>query len=308
MKVSVLTVTYNHEKYVAQAIDSALRQRTDFPYEIVVSEDCSTDGTRAVVEPLAARHPDKVRLLLNDRNLGAHRNFLQAYTACRGEYVALLDGDDYWTAPHKLQRQVEFLDAHPECAFCFHDALMIHEGSDREHPCRPPEQKPIFDLVDLLPDNFIYGVTVLFRNRLIDRFPDWVFDLKIGDWPFYLLLARHGRIGYLEGTMAVYRKLRSGMMSRVSLADERRFRRALYGHLERDLGAEYAPVIRAFARLWDSQLALEERGRKLEQDVRDLHGYARDLEAQIHARDEHARRLEEQVTTLLWAWYRSRAR
>ena len=126
MKVSVLTITYNHEKYIAQAIESVLIQEVNFDYELVIGEDCSTDKTREIVIDYQRKYPHKIRLLLNEKNLGMHRNFAQTYHACRGQYIAVLEGDDFWTSPHKLQKQVDFLDNNPDFAICFHNMQVIN--------------------------------------------------------------------------------------------------------------------------------------------------------------------------------------
>ena len=127
MKVSVHMITYNHEKFIAQAIESALMQQVDFDYEIVIGEDCSTDRTREIVVAYQQRHPDKIRLLLHEQNVGVSLNDIRVYRACRGEYVAWLEGDDYWTSPHKLQKQADFLDSHPACSACFHPVTVFFE-------------------------------------------------------------------------------------------------------------------------------------------------------------------------------------
>ena len=119
-KVSVVMLTYNHEKFIAQAIESVLIQRTNFPIELVVGEDCSTDGTREIVRRYAAARPDIIRLVFHEKNVGAYENGQDVLAACQGEYIALLEGDDYWTSPDKLQRQADYLDAQPACALCFH--------------------------------------------------------------------------------------------------------------------------------------------------------------------------------------------
>jgi len=124
VKVSVLLKAYNHEPFIARALASVLEQRTDFPFEIVIGEDCSTDGTRAVLLGMRDRDP-RIRLLLRDRNLGNIRNLTDTLAACRGEYVALLDGDDYWTSADKLQTQAAFLDAHPHYSSCAHNAVVV---------------------------------------------------------------------------------------------------------------------------------------------------------------------------------------
>src|SRR6476659_1088354 len=114
VKVSVLIVTYNHEKFIETAVRSALAQEADFEFEIVIGEDCSKDGTAAVVKKLAAEFPDRIRAVCNEKNLGLHQNYRQSYFRCRGQYIALLEGDDIWTDKRKLQKQVAYLDASKE--------------------------------------------------------------------------------------------------------------------------------------------------------------------------------------------------
>src|SRR5438132_1821213 len=102
MKLSVMMITYNHERFIAQALDSILAQRVNFDYEIVIGEDCSTDGTRDILMDFHRRYPDRIVLLLRDHNLGVMRNFEATLGACRGRYLALLEVDDYWTSENKL--------------------------------------------------------------------------------------------------------------------------------------------------------------------------------------------------------------
>ncbi len=131
IKVSVIFITYNHEKYVEKALRSVCEQETDFAYEVVVGEDCSTDSTREILKRVAEEYPDKVRLLFRDKNFG--RPTLNVYNTtmeCRGEYLAYLEGDDYWTDKKKLQKQVTFLEEHPEYIACTHDCVMIDENGD----------------------------------------------------------------------------------------------------------------------------------------------------------------------------------
>ena len=119
-KVSVLMIAYNEEQFVKQAIQSVLMQKANFEYELVIGEDCSTDRTREIVLEFQRKYPDRIRLLLAKRNLGASVNWIRTLRGCRGQYVANLDGDDYLTSAHELQKQADFLDAHPECSICFH--------------------------------------------------------------------------------------------------------------------------------------------------------------------------------------------
>ncbi|MCI9486857.1 MAG: glycosyltransferase [Lachnospiraceae bacterium] len=116
VKVSVMILAYNHENYIRQALESVVGQRTNFRFEAVVGEDCSTDGTREIVREYARKYPDVVKPLFRKKNLGACRNVVSTLRRCRGEYVAFLECDDYWTDMEKLQKQADYLDAHPECA------------------------------------------------------------------------------------------------------------------------------------------------------------------------------------------------
>ena len=131
VKLSVIFITYNHEKYAEKALRSVCEQETDFQFEVVVGEDCSTDSTREILRRVAAEYPDKVRLLFREKNFG--RPTLNVYNTtreCRGEYLAYLEGDDYWTDEHKLQKQVTFLEEHPEYIACTHDCVMVDENGN----------------------------------------------------------------------------------------------------------------------------------------------------------------------------------
>ena len=125
MLVSIWMITYNHENYIREAIDSVLMQETDFEYEIVIGEDCSTDNTRAILLEYKEQFPDKFKLLLHEENLGIVDNMLTTFKACSGKYVAMLEGDDAWTDPTKLQKQVDFLETHPEYVVTYHNIELV---------------------------------------------------------------------------------------------------------------------------------------------------------------------------------------
>ena len=174
MKVSIIMLTYNHEKFIAQAVKSALFQLTDFDYEIVIGDDCSTDRTQEIIRELAIKNPEKIRPILRQKNLGASKNFLSVLASCQGEYIAMLEGDDYWISPDKLQKQVDMLDANPELAISFHNIICFYEdGSKQPWEYCQRNQKPISTLEDLLHGNFIPTCSVMFRNGLIKDFPEW---------------------------------------------------------------------------------------------------------------------------------------
>src|SRR3989442_14564986 len=127
MKLSVCLITYNHERFITQALESALAQKTNFEFEIVVGEDCSADHTRQILVEYQQRYPNTIRWMLPGKNLGPNRNFARTLQAWRGQYIALLEGDDYWIFPRKLQEQGNFLDWHAECAIYFHALRVFQE-------------------------------------------------------------------------------------------------------------------------------------------------------------------------------------
>jgi glycosyltransferase involved in cell wall biosynthesis len=222
-KVSVCVQAYNHAPYIAQALDSVLMQETDFDYELIIGEDESSDGTREICIRYAEQHPDRIRLFLrsredviyiNGRATGRY-NFVENFRAARGEYIALLDGDDYWTDPHKLQKQVDLLDAHPDYAMCFHSVRKIDDDGNDLGVIQPPGRKTTYTLQEILVRNFIPSLSVMFRNRDFDALPDWFWRSPIGDWPLHILNALDGDIGYIDEVMGVYRMHAKGFMNRV---------------------------------------------------------------------------------------------
>jgi glycosyltransferase involved in cell wall biosynthesis len=220
VKVSVTIITYNQEGYIGQALDSALGQDTDFEYEVVVGEDCSSDRTRHVLLEYQHKHPDRLRLILNDWNMGAAANYDRILKTCRGEYIALLDGDDFWTSPRKLRRQVEFMDAHPGCPMCFHPARMIFEDGNRESCIWGPKvDKKFFSLADILRTVFIPVSSTFVRGELFRRLPEACFASQGGDWGQYVTLAKSGDIGFVNEVMSAYRVHPGGVWSAMSIEE-----------------------------------------------------------------------------------------
>lgn len=212
-KVSISITAFNHEPYIAQAIESALMQRTDFPIEILIGEDQSVDRTRAIALRYQRLFPGIIRLFLHDhppgyQRLNGRNNFLCNLNHARGEYIALLDGDDYWTDRKKLQKQANFLDRNRECSSCFHHVL-IEEESARAPVLRGNSggMKDRYYLEDIITGNFIYTCSVMFRKWRPWLLPNWYRKLPIGDWPLHVINAAHGGpIGFINSTMGVYRK------------------------------------------------------------------------------------------------------
>jgi glycosyltransferase involved in cell wall biosynthesis len=215
MKVSVIIVTFNHEQFIAEAIRSVLAQKTSFPYEIIISEDCSSDQTRSIVGEFHATHPDQIRVLLSNYNLCTSEVLLRALVASQGDYVALLDGDDYWTCSTKLQRQVEFLDTHSEYSLCHHNMHVLEDGIVTR-TYNPPTQPKVSHLRDLILSNFIATGSVMFRRIDVSSFPPWFSTVYCGDWALHVLNCLRGQIGYLSESLGVYRVHSGGAWSGLS--------------------------------------------------------------------------------------------
>ena len=209
--LTVLTLAHNQSAYIGKAIESVLAQRTDFPVEHIIVDHCSTDGTQDVIAAYADRHTS-IRPVLLARRSSKGANVRALFSRCRSKYAALCDGDDYFTDPLKLQKQVDFLEAHPECGLCFHPVDVLYEDGSPSRVYPPEELLPgglrkFYTLKDLLFANLIQTNSVVYRWRFTEGLPDW-FDptLVPGDWYWHLLHAETGLIGYLRAHMAVYRR------------------------------------------------------------------------------------------------------
>ncbi len=259
IKVTVILLTYNHERFIAQALESVLAQQTDFPFEVIISEDYSTDRTREIALAYHQRDPALVRLSLSANNENTNHVFTRAWYAARGQYVAMLDGDDYWTSPHKLQRQASFLDGNPACVISFHQVrTLLSDGTYARRPYTSTSLATVTHLDDLLEDNYIAGCSAMIRRNSVREFPAWYYAAQFGDWPLYLLAAQNGAICFLPECMGIYRYHGGGLWNRLDRLQQlaatisflRSIRRAFdphrdrivkrsIGRLEYDLAAAY---------------------------------------------------------------------
>lgn len=244
MKVSVSVVTYQHAATARQALDGVLRQRTDFPFEVIVGDDASTDGTQRLLEEVRAEAPEVVRLILRTTNAGdiGLTNVMSTIDAARGEYVAFLDGDDFWTAPHKLQRQVDFLDAHPECALCAHRVEHLRSDGVRILSPAPRGGGGTHDVGALIVRNFAPKISTVVRRSALAALPEWyrTSTLASGDWLLNVLVGRTGRVGFIDEAMAVHRLHHASVTMRYGtermLTDKLRALAMLREHVPQALG------------------------------------------------------------------------
>ncbi len=203
--VCVGLATYNQEAFIAQAIDGILSQKTSFPVRLVISDDGSTDKTADICRAYQHKYPDRIELLLAHRNtnFGICWVLHSRSGKCGAKYIAECEGDDYWTDPLKLQKQVEFLEAHPSCSMVFTAAVEDRSGS--RIVFRPDRIQEVYPSASLLSENYIRNCTVLYRNVMKGEYPDWLSQMPVGDWPLHILHSLHGDIGYIDEPTAVYR-------------------------------------------------------------------------------------------------------
>lgn len=244
MKLSVMMITYNHDRYIAQALASILAQRVNFDYEIIVAEDNSTDGTRDIVLDFYRRYPGRIVPILRDRNLGPMRNFKETLAVCRGEYVAVLEGDDYWTHEDKLQTQINFLDGHLDYAICCHRAQFVDETRGGQSGILPILPAGTYTIADLFDGNWIVTCSVMYRWGSVGSLPDWFLTLKMGDWPLHILVGRAGKIYLMDEVMSVYRIHQGGVWSSLPHLDRVRATSGMLTALDEHLGFQYTRTIR----------------------------------------------------------------
>ncbi len=215
--VQVIVVTYNHATYIEQAVNSVLTQETSFPFQVLVLDDCSTDGTQAILLALQSRHPDRLSLSLAAVNCNNNRTFAEAIEKSRASYVAWLDGDDFWCSTKKLQKQVELMEAHPECSMSFHNVMEVAEDRTTLLSFRFKEtQKRVLGLDDLWDYNPIGGCSPMLRGGLIKAFPQWFSNVLWADWALCFLYVELGTLLYLPGVFGVYRVHANGLWSGMS--------------------------------------------------------------------------------------------
>ena len=199
--VSVVMMTYNHASYITQAVESVVDQHCDFSIELLIGEDFSSDGTSDICEQLQNKYPDLIRLFVAHGNVGITANFLRLVCRAKGKYIALLEGDDYWVFPNKLQKQVEMMEAHPDYSWC---------GAKTINRTFWVKEKNFFTLEDTLHRFILHTSSIMFRSEILEsypRFPDIVGWISM----LYAYLAEHGKCGFLNEVVSYYRHHEGGL-------------------------------------------------------------------------------------------------
>ncbi|RZK14926.1 MAG: glycosyltransferase [Flavobacterium sp.] len=200
-KISFCCISYNHEKFIQDTLDGFASQDLPYDYEIVICDDNSTDQTATIISNNRGKFKN-FHFKKNDINLGPVKNFVQALEMCEGEYIALCEGDDFWTDPFKIQKQVDFLETHPEYVGVHHAVKVIRESTNQSEIWT--EAKETISIFDLTLRNRIMTVSCMFRNR-VEGFPTWISNLPVGDYPLNVFNAQFGLFKLLPGVMATYR-------------------------------------------------------------------------------------------------------
>ena len=196
---------FNSEQWISKALDSVLLQRTNFPIEIVIGDDCSTDGTIAIARAYQEQNPHMIRVLERTRNVGMQRNYYETFEQCQGKYIAWLDADDCWTDPEKLAVQVQILESDPLISACGHFVRQVTKDGEvnrERYPSVPPGR---YGLKEIVLRNFVPSPSIMFRNGIHRDLPNWYFDLiGLVDWPILVLAGLSGDIVLIDRVMADY--------------------------------------------------------------------------------------------------------
>ncbi len=207
--VSVVMITYGHEKYIEEAIKGVFLQKTNFPLELIISNDKSPDSTDEIVKNIIKSAPENisVKYIQHTENIGMLPNLISTLKMAEGKYIAVCEGDDYWTDENKLQKQTDFLEKNEDFMLTFHN-VFIRNGEtlriDLDYEKRL-SSKNVYTINDLSKGNFIHTLSAVFRNMKIE-FPEWYFSSFLGDYPIWLWLSKKGKIKYFPEKMGVYRE------------------------------------------------------------------------------------------------------
>jgi len=220
--VSINCITYNHEDYIAEAIEGFLMQKTNFDFEILIGEDCSTDHTLQIVEEYVKKYPEKIKLISSESNVGSRENAVRLHKNSKGKYIALCEGDDYWIDPYKLQKQINFLKENRECTLCFHNAFFV-KGTKK---INLKSKKTLVNKVnyyfredgnysagDLAMLGFIPTASYVYPKYLLDDPPEWYYTALVGDIPIKLISSSYGYAHFMNENMSVYRTAVKGSVT-----------------------------------------------------------------------------------------------
>jgi len=221
--LSILCMTWNHERFISKTLDSFLVQKTNFPFEVVIGEDMSTDKTLDIVKSYQEKYPHIIKLIFGPENVGYFKNFDRTLNACRGEYVAYCEGDDYWTDPKKLQRQVDFLNAHPDYVVTGHDCITVDEdGLEFGASTVPLAKRKSYSRAAVVCFRAFLPIQTRVWRNVIKNLPKEATRSLNADAFFMSILGLYGKSGYQDEIgPTIYRLHRGGQWSTLSPKDRK---------------------------------------------------------------------------------------
>ncbi len=263
--VSICCITYNQEEYIRDALDGFLSQETDFSYEVLIHDDASTDGTADIIREYARQYPEIIKPILQTENQYAKglTNVSGTYNfpRAKGRYIAMCEGDDYWTDPHKLQRQADYMEAHPDCSLVFHSACIEVQGRAlTERRMRPYRRSRRVSPEEIIDKTCGYPTaSLMFRADMVRILPDFYVNAPLADIPLQLMAAARGWAYYMDRPMCVYRL--GGAFSWTTLMKQGDYERKqrqyyqdmkkMYRGFDRETGGRFHEVARrALARIY----------------------------------------------------------
>lgn len=221
--ISVIVITYNHEKYISECVEGVLSQKGNFRVELIIGNDSSTDHTALEInrylECISGNLRFSVKVMDASNNLGMISNFKRCLESCTGDYFSVCDGDDYWIEVNKLQMQLDFMKQNPFCSLCFHDLFLYFQETGTFSLVNSQKQLEVdfLSTKDIIKDYVIGNISSCFYDsQFLKNLPEALFDLNLGDWMFNIFYSQFGQIGHLKKEMSVYRKHNLGISSGLS--------------------------------------------------------------------------------------------
>lgn len=251
--LSVALITYNQQEFIAECLESMVNQETNFPFEIVIGEDCSTDDTRTICQQYKDKYPDLIRLAFPNNNLGMMGNWIHTINSCAGKYIAICEGDDYWIDKKKLQKQVDFLEANEDYALCSTASqLLAHMYG---HYYNVEVKKETLTTKDILEDNWgIMTATIVFRKDALEM-PEWFSKVKNGDYSLQLLVSLKGKIKCLSDYTSVYRQHVGGVSNSLTAFNQATWLIYLLWEFNEQTKAEFQKeIVTKIKRVYRNQL------------------------------------------------------